>query len=554
MSDMKRKKNLIFLPLLALLLTACDSFNFRSSSSQDSITPVSEISSLDGSTEASTEVSSEVSTEVSSETTEESSSTSSAVTSEESRPTSGTETIDFYAINDTHGAILARPEIDEPGLAKVGAFLKNKKVERPDNTVIISTGDMWQGTFEAYHSKGEVVTHAMNEIGFDLMAIGNHEFDWGPEYILNNMAIADFPFLGANIMKYPETTEKSPVGEDYIILERSHLKIGIIGAIGQDQMTSICSRLIEDIYFENIVPVVKRLSTKLREEENVDIVVLAIHAGQDDVANELAEDKYVDAVFNAHTHRYETKTVAGVPFIQGGSKGRFVSHIELEYDYGANTVQALDVKNISMVTAEITPDPAVAQILSNYKAESDAISEVYVGHNVRHLDRYYEIPRILNYIIAEKAAEQNFNLDYVYNGDSRESILGGDVTYGDLYKALPFDNITYIVSVLGRDLINQKPYNKFYRVHDYSVIHNDQYYTVAIQDYSILHQDINKVYNYFPGYNPDEHFIGFISDENKQPILPRDLLMGEFLDSPDFMLDAWDAKYGGERHEEFTAP
>lgn len=324
--------------------------------------------------------------------------------------------------------------------------------------------------------------------------------------------------------------------------------------IGQNQMTSICSRLIEEIYFADMVPIVERLSTKLRNEEEVDIVVLAIHAGQDDVPGFLALDKYVDAVFNAHTHQHETKTVAGVPFIQGGSKGRYVSHIELEYDYAHNSVKALKAENINMVDADITPDSAVNALLNSYKAESDAISEIYVGEAGGYFDRYDELPRVLNYAVARTALDLDYELDFVYGGGTREGIAAGTVTYGDLYKAHPFDNAIYVVSVSGRDLLAQQSYYQAYRVEDHAEIELNRYYTLAIQDYSILHQDITKTYNYFPGYNPDEHFIGIISDENGDPIMPRDLIWEEFRMAPNLMLDPFDYKYINERHFNFTIP
>ncbi|HZJ89543.1 MAG TPA: metallophosphoesterase [Bacilli bacterium] len=190
---MKRNKKLFILPLFVLLLTSCDFLLFKASYIRESSESTSEQSLTTSiSEESSTPPTSDGNIESSVPTTSEGSESSTPSISEppvETRPTSGTETFSFYAINDLHGALHARPEIAEPGLAKAGALLKAKKQERPDNTVILSTGDMWQGTFEAYHSKGEVVTLAMNEIGFDLMAIGNHEFDWGPEYILDNIAV-----------------------------------------------------------------------------------------------------------------------------------------------------------------------------------------------------------------------------------------------------------------------------------------------------------------------------------------------------------------------------
>lgn len=546
---MKKRKLMLFV-VFAFLLSACDlglnfgSFVSNTASSNDSISATTESSITDS---ESSSISSEVSA-----ITSDTPSVSSETSITENRPTHGTQTLNFYAINDTHGAIHENITFDEPGLARVGAFLKAKKAEDP-NAVILSTGDMWQGTFEAYHSKGEVVTEVMNEIGFDALAIGNHEFDWGPDPIRANAALAEFPFLGANIMEYPNTGVKSDIGEEYVILERGHVKIGVIGMIGRNQMTSICSRLIEDIYFAEITPVIKRISTKLRNEENVDVVVLAIHAGQDDVPVSLAEEKYVDLVFNAHTHRYETKVEYGVPFIQGGSKGRFASHVQIEFDYGTNEITVNTHENINLNYNALNSDAAVTNILNTYKTASDTASNEYVGYLTSDMENAYGFPNVLNYATARLAAAQGFDeLDFVYSGNSREYLYSGDVTYGDLYKAHPFDNEVYIVKVRGNELLAQKNYNHFYRVRDYNTIDNNSTYYVAIQDFSILHQDINKNYNYFPSLHPATDIVGMITNADGSAMLPRDIVFDEFKEAPNNILDMHHSKYHGDRYVNFT--
>ena len=98
-------------------------------------------------------------------------------------PASGT--VEFYAINDFHGSV--EPNGYEMGILKVGSYLKQRQEE--ENTVIINSGDFWQGSIQSNLNHGEYLTKINNEIGFDAMTLGNHEFDWGVSYIERNSQI-----------------------------------------------------------------------------------------------------------------------------------------------------------------------------------------------------------------------------------------------------------------------------------------------------------------------------------------------------------------------------
>ncbi len=465
------------------------------------------------------------------------------------RPTTGIEVVDFYAVNDFHGAILENG--NEPGLAKMATYLKEKKQINPEHTVLLSSGDMWQGSFEAYHSKGEVITEAMNNIGFDAMTIGNHEFDWGASYILENANKADFPFLGANIMKYPEWDEKSEVGVEYTILQKGALKIGVIGVIGQDQMTSICSRFVEDIYFSEQTPVIKSVANKLKRDHKVDIVILSIHADQDDVDYSIASGNYVDAVFNAHTHQVEQQVVNGIPYIQGGAKGQYVSYISLKFDYAKNkVVSTLKHENQSLVYKNIIPDGEVSEIIDQYKEASDEAGATYVGKATDYLDRYGTLVNLANYAAAQKAEEQGYDIDFVFANSAREYIDAGDIYYRDLFRGLPFDNAYYIVRAKGSDVLYQANRNYTYRVKDYGYINSNNYYTIAVLDYLILHQNIYKEYNYFSNYNPETDYLGFLDDGRDEPIYPRDLVKELFIKAPNQTINP--NVYTGDRYNSIT--
>ena len=124
--------------------------------------------------------------------------------------------IDFYVLNDLHGKFCDTDT--QSGVDEIGTYFK-KMSELDDNMVILSSGDMWQGTAESNLTDGLLITEWMNELDFTAMTLGNHEFDWGEEAIRKNAEVAEFPFLAINIYSN-ETGELVDYCTPAIMIER----------------------------------------------------------------------------------------------------------------------------------------------------------------------------------------------------------------------------------------------------------------------------------------------------------------------------------------------
>jgi 2',3'-cyclic-nucleotide 2'-phosphodiesterase (5'-nucleotidase family) len=466
------------------------------------------------------------------------------------RPTSGTELINFYAVNDVHGAVSRDMSVNEPGLARIATYLKDKKDDDPQNTVILASGDMWQGSVDSNYNRGNLVTEVMNDIGFDSMTIGNHEFDWGTSYIEQNAGLADFPFLGANIMQYPNTSQKSNIGENYTIIERGFLKVGIIGIIGSEQITDIMSGFVQNIHFQYPYQIAIDLSAELRDEQNCDIVVLSMHGGADEVYQfDTGIGDYFDAVFCAHSHSLVNEEFFGVPIVQAGGNGKYVSNISLTYDYATDVVDTASYGNTALgALNNLAEDASVKSIIDEFGAISNPVKNEVLGTITNSLSRTTTLPNMANYAVVSKLATLGLDVDFVMTNRGRANVPSGTVTYGTLFKALPFDNNIVIIRASGADIKNQAPYNNFYRVKDYSSLNNTTKYTLAVIDFLALHQDIYKTYNYFEDYNPSTDYVMTITDEGN-PTYPRDILSDLFrsLSAP---VDP--QTYTGDRYDNLT--
>ena len=105
--------------------------------------------------------------------------------------------LDFYSVNDLHGAFLDTDT--HPGVDEFTTYMKEKFADEAAYEILLSAGDMWQGSVESSTNKGALMTRWMSQLGFAAMTLGNHEYDWGAGKIAENAAIATFPFLGINI-------------------------------------------------------------------------------------------------------------------------------------------------------------------------------------------------------------------------------------------------------------------------------------------------------------------------------------------------------------------
>ncbi len=397
--------------------------------------------------------------------------------------------VEVYAINDFHGATSK--------IASLTTFFKEKKNE---NTVFINSGDMWQGSILSNTNRGELLTKSFDEIGFDAFTLGNHEFDWGLDYIKKNKGLTATPFLGANIYNWEQETKKyggfaDDLVNPYVVKDLDNgLRVGIIGIIGQKQITSITSSLVSTVNFKDPTPIVASLAKELRDERACDVVLLSAHAGQSDVQNPTIASS-VDAVFCAHTHQAEESVYGSIPYIQGGSYGAYVSKVSITVDNGNITER--NKENISFNASSYQDDVAMKELVASYEKELSGAESELLATSDGNLSYNLGVPRLASSAMAMEAIEEGYAIDLAMCNKARSSLYGGSITYGSLYSALPFDNIVYIAEVSGKDLLNEAQYNQIYRLREGSFEGSGQY-TIAVLDYLLLHQDMDRVYDYFP--------------------------------------------------------
>ncbi len=403
--------------------------------------------------------------------------------------------VDFYALNDLHGKLLDGD--GQPGVDNLTSYLKIIREYNP-NTVILSSGDMWQGTSESNLTHGLMMTDWMNSLGFTSMTLGNHEFDWGEEFIRKNREQAQFPFLAVNIFN-KETDELADYCQPSVTVSCGGATIGIIGAIG-DCYSSISGDKSGDFYFKTgsaLTALIKAESEKLRAA-GADFIVLSIHEGMEGYDISLSE-QFVDLVFEGHTHKnYVREDVGGVYHLQGGGDNDGISHATAVVNFagGESTVSAADYIPSSVYRAAAS-DPVVGELMEKYEDEIAKASEV-LGANGAWRSGDWLRALVARLYLEEGLKAWGDKYDIVLGGGfisvrSPYNLGQGEVKYADLHSLFPFDNQIQLCSIKGRDLkrnfLETDNANYFIYCGDYgnSVRYNiddDATYYVIVDSYS----------------------------------------------------------------------
>ncbi len=363
-------------------------------------------------------------------------------------------TIDLFNLNDFHGALEYNPSNKEIGINRLSTYFKTQLLSNP-NSVFLSSGDMWQGSADSNITRGRLVVDAMNHLAFSAMAIGNHEFDWTDSYIRQNEMRSNFPLLGINILD-KQTQQRANFADASVLIERSGIQIGIIGTIGASLESSILTSAVMNYDFIPYTTLVQEESGRLRGL-GADLIILLNHDG----SVEPGVLPYVDGVFNGHTHRREVFHLDGKPVYQGQAYGQAISHMRFAFN-SVNMVPSFLQNQSGVYTYDYllssnrfpTEDPEMKAIYDAYLTnEINAIKNEEIGYAEGSFSRsnlgQLAVEEMLQY---GQSVKSEVVASFHNTGGVRASIDEGPVTYGELYKAFPFDNELMIVEVTGEAL------------------------------------------------------------------------------------------------------
>ena len=427
-------------------------------------------------------------------------------------PSGEYEEITILATNDIHGQIYESEDEGRMGIGMLMTYLKNRK-DNEKNVFLLDQGDTWQGSIYSNYNHGACITDVMNYVHYDARTVGNHDFDWGldPVKTNKNKEYGGYktPVLAANIYDYDfvhkvvGTHQQSELGQPSVTYTtESGTKIGIVGTIGSNQITSISTNHVQDIIFTDHVEAIKNEARKLKND-GCDIIIASIHAGQEEVTNR-GLNEYVDAVLCAHTHKLEdTVDNQGLRFFQYQAYTTNVGELKIRYYKDTDEVHLASDRTISYSTvkrATPTIEPTISEIISEYASEVSGLDDQIVAcHVADNFSSGDDAPNLMAKAIYDTAWLEGYEVDLSYVNQARRALYSGEWTYADIYQSFPFDNTVYIMDISADEYMREIiPYNSSYHGESRLEINPNKTYKVACLDYLALHTNASRHYDYFP--------------------------------------------------------
>lgn len=220
---------------------------------------------------------------------------------------------------------------DEGGFVRRATFLDRFRKEHK-NVLLFDCGDISQGTPYYNMFQGEVEVKLMNEMGYDAMTIGNHEFDFGLDNMARLFKMANFPVVCANYNL--DATPLKGIVKPYVILERYGLKIGVFG-LGAKPEGLIQANKCEGVVYENPIEVSNEIAALLKKK-GCDVIVCLSHLGIQMDERLVAKTRNIDVILGGHSHTFMKgpKTYLNmdgkeVPLMHSGKSGVRVGRLNL---------------------------------------------------------------------------------------------------------------------------------------------------------------------------------------------------------------------------------
>lgn len=413
-----------------------------------------------------------------------------------------TYNITILHTNDHHGHFW-RSDYGEYGLSAQKTLvdgIRKEVASEGGSVLLLSGGDINTGVPESDLQDAEPDFRGMNLIGYDAMAVGNHEFDNPLSVLRQQEKWAKFPFLSANI--YQKSTGER-LFKPWMMFNRQGLKIAVIGLTTDDTAKIGNPEFFTDIEFRKPADEAKLVISELNQNEKPDVILATTHMGHYDngehgsnapgdveMARSLPKGALAmivgghsqDPVCMASENKKQVDYVPGTPcapdqqngiwIVQAHEWGKYVGRADFQFRNGEMKLVRYQLIPVNLkkkvtydngkservlYTPEIAENPQMLSLLTPFQNKGKAQLEVKIGNANGHLEgerskvRFVQT-NLAHVILAAQMARTGADLAVMSGGGVRDSIEAGDITYKDVLKVQPFGNTLVYVNLTGKEL------------------------------------------------------------------------------------------------------
>ncbi|MGF1690273.1 bifunctional UDP-sugar hydrolase/5'-nucleotidase UshA [Photobacterium kagoshimensis] len=406
--------------------------------------------------------------------------------------------------NDNHGRFWEN-KYGEYGMAARKTLLDQIRTEvKADGgtALLLSGGDINTGVPESDLQDAEPDFKGMNMLGYDAMALGNHEFDNPLDVLRKQEGWADFPFLSANI--YDKKTGER-LFQPYQIFEQQGIKIAVVGLTTEDTAKIGNPEYIGDVEFRDPKAEAKKVIAELRETENPDVIIAATHMGHyvngnrgvnapGDVAlARYLEEGDLDMIVGGHSQEpvcmegpnmynknfkpgdaCKPDNQNGTWIVQAHEWGKYVGRADFEFQNGELRMVSYDLVPVNLkkkvkladgskkrvfIQDEIAQNEEVLDFLTPYQEKGQEQLNVKIAESNGKLEGDRNVVRFkqtnLGRLIAASHMQRaKADFAVMNSGGVRDSIAAGDITYKDVLTVQPFGNIVTYTDMSGAEVLD----------------------------------------------------------------------------------------------------
>ncbi|PLP57029.1 multifunctional 2',3'-cyclic-nucleotide 2'-phosphodiesterase/5'-nucleotidase/3'-nucleotidase [Mesorhizobium loti] len=394
-------------------------------------------------------------------------------------------TLNILHINDWHSRIESNNKYESTcsaeeetkgecfgGAARlVTAIAAERKKLEGQNVLLLNGGDNFQGSLFYTTYKGKTEAEFLNQMKFDAMTVGNHEFDDGEDALAPFLDVIKFPVLSANV----KASAAAKVGDRIkpsVVIELGGQKIGIIGAVTND--TPDLATPGPNITIENDIKTITAEVEKLKGQ-GVNKIIALTHIGYPREKEMIAKIPGIDVVVGGHSHSLLSNTdpkAEGpyptmvdnpdgykVPVTQAASYSKLLGEFKVVFDDNGVVKEASG--NPIPLDKSITPDPQVLARIKELGAPIEELKAKQVGETTAAIDgsrencrtRECAMGNLVSDAVLDRVKGQGVEIVFTNGGGLRASIDQGKVSMGEVLTVLPFQNTVATFRIPGKTVV-----------------------------------------------------------------------------------------------------
>ncbi|MDR0653016.1 MAG: bifunctional metallophosphatase/5'-nucleotidase, partial [Synergistaceae bacterium] len=370
----------------------------------------------------------------------------------------------FYT-NDVHGYAFeeknANGELTRVGYDRLKAIVD---AEESPRKLLLDAGDVLHGQAFATARRGELAALVLSMVGYDALAVGNHDFDYGQERLLALTWKYRLNFLAANVTRADK--KDALILPPYLVKDFGDMKVGVFGLSTPKTVTATDPRNVAGLQFTDPVASARNMVKRLKSE-GADLIIAVTHMGSEPYCEPMsqtiaAEVPGIDLIVDGHSHSEAAINVKGSDegetlVVSSGFYFQNLGRVNVDRKKDGGFAFSAQILPASSLAA-FDPDPAMREAMGVLKSELEKELRQVIMNLPFDLDGSREKVRsgstsLGRVICASLVEATGADAAMLNSGSIRDSIASGDVTKGELLSVLPYGNYIYLIEITGKDLI-----------------------------------------------------------------------------------------------------